>query len=194
MRTSEQSTSSPLDNLSIAAPCHANWNEMSGDDRARFCQLCKKHVYNISAMSRADAEALIKEKEGKLCLRFARRADGTVVADNCPVGLRAIRNRVCWIAASIAAAFIGGTALASSSSSTGSGARRASLKEWFFPPKVPPHCFTMGAPPPMPRCAGTPPASVYIGTPSVVNPVTANSSSPANSDAKAENGSANSEN
>jgi hypothetical protein len=139
-----------LQNLSIAAPCSANWNEMLGDERARFCGRCKKHVYNISAMSRTEAEALILEKEGNLCLRFAKRADGTVVVDNCPVGLRAIRRRLRWIGAGIAAAitFIGGSVLANSSGVS----RRASLKEWFFPSKI---SYCMGTPPP-PRIPGPP--------------------------------------
>jgi hypothetical protein len=38
------------------------------------------------------SEALILEKEGKLCVRFFRRKDGTVLTDDCPVGLKAIRN------------------------------------------------------------------------------------------------------
>ena len=124
-----------LDQISIAAPCSANWNEMSGDDRARFCGLCKKHVYNISAMSRMEAEALIKEKEGRdTCVRLFKRADGTVIVDNCPVGLRAIRNRMRWVGAGAAAllTLLGGVALAGNSNS---GSKRASLKEWFFPPQ-----------------------------------------------------------
>ena len=117
---------SPLDNLSIAAPCSANWAEMSGDDRARFCKLCTKHVYNLSAMSRPEAEALIIEKEGKLCIRFAQRADGTVISDHCPVGLRAARDRMRWIGAGIAAG------LAFLATAMGSTARAGSLKSWLI--------------------------------------------------------------
>lgn len=81
-----------LSNLTIASPCTALWSEMSGDEKARFCGDCKKHVYNLSEMSKKEAEALILEKEGKLCVRFYRRKDGTVLTDDCPVGLKAIRN------------------------------------------------------------------------------------------------------
>jgi len=79
---------------------------MSGNDRARFCGLCKKNVYNLSDMSRADAEALITQYEDKVCIKFYRRADGTVLTDNCPVGLRAIRNRVRWATVAASAAFV----------------------------------------------------------------------------------------
>jgi len=80
-----------LSRVSVASPCSASWEKMDGDERARFCNHCQKHVYNLSAMSRAEAEALVREKEGKLCVRFYRRRDGTMLTDNCPVGLRTMR-------------------------------------------------------------------------------------------------------
>jgi hypothetical protein len=80
-----------LDNLRTASPCSAAWDQMPGDDRARFCAACGKHVYQFSAMSRAEAESLIREKEGRPCARLYRRRDGTVLTDNCPVGLRKLR-------------------------------------------------------------------------------------------------------
>ncbi len=94
-----------LDDIRIAAPCTASWDEMSGGERVRHCALCKKYVYNLSAMTRADAETLIKEKEGRCCVRFYRRADGTVLTENCPVGLQRIQRRMRVIAVGAAAAF-----------------------------------------------------------------------------------------
>lgn len=82
----------PLESIRVAAPCHADWDKMTGDSRARFCGSCEKHVYNLSGMTRAEAEALVRAHEGELCVRFARRADGTVVTGNCPVGLQALRH------------------------------------------------------------------------------------------------------
>jgi len=77
-----------LPEICIASPCPANWDEMKGDERARFCAQCQKHVYNLSALSAEAAAALIREKEGNLCGRLYRRADGTVLhAEDCPVGL-----------------------------------------------------------------------------------------------------------
>lgn len=95
-----------LDEVRIAAPCNAGWDNMKGDDRVRYCGLCKKNVYNLSDMSRADAVALIREKDGEMCARYYRRPDGTILTDNCPVGLRAIRNRVRWATIAASAAFI----------------------------------------------------------------------------------------
>jgi hypothetical protein len=94
-----------LDNISVAAPCSAEWAKMSGDERVRHCALCRKNVYNLSEMSRTEAEALIREKEGSLCVRFYQRADGTILTTNCPVGLRAIQRRLRWICTGVAALF-----------------------------------------------------------------------------------------
>jgi hypothetical protein len=71
---------------------------MSGDDRVRFCQQCQLHVYDISQMTRRQAEALISQTEGRICARLYRRADGTVLTKDCPVGLRAFRRRAARIA------------------------------------------------------------------------------------------------
>jgi hypothetical protein len=79
-----------LGGLTVATPCTADWDAMSGDDRARFCLQCRRHVYNLSAMKAAEAVALIREKEGALCVRLYRRIDGTVMTADCPVGLRTI--------------------------------------------------------------------------------------------------------
>jgi hypothetical protein len=67
---------------------------MIGTERARFCGQCSLNVYNLSAMTRTEAEDLIARTEGQLCVRFFRRADGTVLTQNCPVGFAAVRARL----------------------------------------------------------------------------------------------------
>lgn len=84
---------SPLNNISIASPCSANWNEMYGDNCKRFCGDCKLNVYNLSGMRRDEAEALITNAEGRLCVRFYRRADGSVITQDCPVGWARLKHR-----------------------------------------------------------------------------------------------------
>jgi hypothetical protein len=46
------------------------------------------HRADFHARLGAEAERLVVEKEGRLCVRFHRRADGTVLTRDCPVGLR----------------------------------------------------------------------------------------------------------
>ena len=104
-------TNDSLDRIRIASPCPVSWERMTGDDRVRFCDECKLQVYNIGEMTRAEAEALIVKTEGRLCARIYRRADGTVITRDCPVGLRAIRRRV---TKSATAAFVAVMALAAS--------------------------------------------------------------------------------
>jgi hypothetical protein len=77
---------SPLNNVKIASPCSANWDEMFGDERKRFCGQCKLNVYNLSGMTTAEAEHLVTNVEGRLCVRFYRRTDGLVITQNCPDG------------------------------------------------------------------------------------------------------------
>ncbi len=84
----------PLNNIKIASPCSADWNEMMGDERRRFCGECKLNVYNLSGMSQREAENLLLNSEGRLCVRFYRRADGTILTKDCPVGWQAIKQRI----------------------------------------------------------------------------------------------------
>lgn len=84
---------SPLNNIKIASPCSADWNEMYGDDRKRYCGDCKLNVYNLSGMNRDEAESLIENSEGRLCVRFYRRIDGSVITQNCPVGWAKVKQR-----------------------------------------------------------------------------------------------------
>lgn len=84
----------PLSHVRVAAPCRADWERMRGNERVRFCDQCSMNVYNLSNMSRKDAEALIQRAEGRLCVRYYYRADGTILTGNCPVGLRALKRRV----------------------------------------------------------------------------------------------------
>lgn len=88
-----------LNDLRIATPCRASWEAMRGDDRVRFCDSCSKHVYDVSGMTAEAAVTLIRESEGRLCLRLYRRKDGTVLTADCPVGVRsALRRRLVRLA------------------------------------------------------------------------------------------------
>lgn len=93
---------STLDKVRIAAPCSADWDNMFGNERVRFCEQCQLHVYNLSDMSKAAAERLIGQTEGRLCVRFYRRQDGSIITQNCPVGLRAIKRRLSRVATAVA--------------------------------------------------------------------------------------------
>ena len=94
----------PLKNLRVASPCNVDWDQMLGDDRVRFCGQCNLNVYNLSDMTRSEAELLIGNKEGRLCVRYYKRKDGSIITRDCPVGLRAIRRRMSYIARAVSSA------------------------------------------------------------------------------------------
>ena len=99
-----------LSQLQIASPCPAKWEDMNGDDKVRFCSQCQKNVFNISKMNAAEAENLVLQKEGHLCVRMFKRKDGTVLTQDCPVGLAKIKDKgraMLQIAATLMAGFLG---------------------------------------------------------------------------------------
>jgi hypothetical protein len=96
-----------LDEIRIASPCSADWSRMKGDTRVRRCGDCKQNVYNISAMTRVEAEALIVLHEGKMCLRFYERLDGTLILKDCEIK----HSRRGLVAAGVAALAVAGAGL-----------------------------------------------------------------------------------
>ncbi len=74
-----------LENIRIASPCRADWNAMTGDERTRHCHQCDKQVFNLSELTRVEAEALIREKAGDLCARYYQRPDGTILLADCSI-------------------------------------------------------------------------------------------------------------
>ncbi|NVB81773.1 MAG: hypothetical protein HOV81_25485, partial [Kofleriaceae bacterium] len=89
-----------LPNIRIASPCTADWNAMTGDDRVRHCAQCDKDVFNLSAMTRVEAEQLIVEKNANLCARYYQRKDGTILLSDCEVG-RAQQRRLRLVGAGL---------------------------------------------------------------------------------------------
>jgi hypothetical protein len=90
-----------IDNIRIASPCTANWKQMRGDDRVRHCDACNLNVYNLAAFTEAEIRALVANRKGRLCGRIYQRRDGTVLTQNCPVGLRAVTRRISRIAGAV---------------------------------------------------------------------------------------------
>ena len=64
------------DEITIPEPCAADWAEMTGDARKRFCAQCSKHVHNLSEMTEPEAREVLATPD--VCVRFSACADGTV--------------------------------------------------------------------------------------------------------------------
>lgn len=131
-----------LNNVRVASPCTVPWEQMTGDDRLRHCGQCNLNVYNFSAMTAQEVVDLIQQKEGRLCGRFFRRADGTMITSDCPVGLAAtLRRRIASIAARVAVAILfaagvflylrGGPAKSGPGATTTLVEPLSSLKRWL---------------------------------------------------------------
>jgi hypothetical protein len=57
-------------------------------------------------MTHQEAEALLANAKGRVCTRFFRRADGTVITSDCPVGLRQRLRRTWARACALASALL----------------------------------------------------------------------------------------
>ena len=78
-----------LDELRVAKPCSASWADMQGDERVRFCALCQLNVYNLSELTSEEARQLLRRRvPGRICARFYRRFDGTVLTKDCNRGFK----------------------------------------------------------------------------------------------------------
>jgi hypothetical protein len=107
-----------LESLRVASPCKEPWDKMTGDERVRDCARCEKPVFNLSDMTRAEAEDLLAQRGITACVRFFRRADGTVMTSDCPVGAKKQRRAVA-IAAGVLASAAAGAGIAASASGGG---------------------------------------------------------------------------
>lgn len=92
-----------LPNLRLGFACKERWDDMVGDDRVRDCGSCNRQVFNLSEMTRGEAEALLATRGLKPCVRFYRRPDGTVMTRDCPTGELRERRRLAVVAGSLAA-------------------------------------------------------------------------------------------
>jgi hypothetical protein len=101
-----RSSKTSLDVIQIQNPCPESWEQMHGDSRVRFCDHCRLNVYNLSDMTRAEAEALLGAREGRLCVRYYQRTDGGVITRDCKGGLRKRVVRAATFAASASVALL----------------------------------------------------------------------------------------
>jgi len=83
-----------LNQVTVAKPCPANWDEMKGNDQVRHCSQCRLNVYNLSEMNSNEAYDFIQQAEGRVCVRLYKRPDGTLITRDCPKGVRAFRRKV----------------------------------------------------------------------------------------------------
>lgn len=95
-----------LDKVSLAKPCGQNWDEMVGNERERFCGDCCLNVYNLSSMTRGEAEEFLQVRnDGSVCLNYICDDKGKIKTDDCPRPLRSLRDRI-FPALKVASSFV----------------------------------------------------------------------------------------
>lgn len=82
-----------LDDLVIETACEEPWDGMRGDDQVRHCAACRLDVHDLSALTRPEAEALVRGADGRLCARIHRRPDGRVLTRDCGPARRSVQRR-----------------------------------------------------------------------------------------------------
>jgi hypothetical protein len=72
-----------LEDIKFRVECSVPWASMAGNDRVRYCSQCRLNAYNLSSMSREEAESFMSRTLGSACVQLYRRPDGTVITSDC---------------------------------------------------------------------------------------------------------------
>jgi hypothetical protein len=72
-----------LDSIRVASPCSEDWDKMRGNEQVRFCEHCALEVNNLSEMTRKQARQLVRQSEGRICVRYVKnpQTNAPVFAD-----------------------------------------------------------------------------------------------------------------
>lgn len=74
----------------IDKPCPANWEAMEGDEKRRFCEHCKLHVHNLSAMTEREQREVLSSKSGHKCVSYIAAPNAIPVTPQRWLNLQAI--------------------------------------------------------------------------------------------------------
>lgn len=76
--------------LTIAEPCHEDWNNMTGNEKGKFCGSCQKQVIDFTGMTDAQLIAFFKRQStGSVC--------GRLYDDQLDKPIPVPRKRIPWI-------------------------------------------------------------------------------------------------
>ena len=65
--------------IQIRTPCPKRWEELVGDERRRFCSECSLHVHNSAALTQREAQALVADAPGRVCMRIEYDPQGAPI-------------------------------------------------------------------------------------------------------------------
>lgn len=68
-----------LNQINIATPCPASWENMTGDELSRHCSQCDKKVFHLSNMTATEAASVVEEHGGNFCARIRVTTTGELI-------------------------------------------------------------------------------------------------------------------
>ncbi len=89
----------------IASSCEEDWDAMAARSGGRHCGSCDRQVYELHALARRAAEALVRElhaADGRVCARIAVDADGGALFAPTPGAMRHVPPALALAAALVA--------------------------------------------------------------------------------------------
>ena len=152
--------------LRVKRPCRLPWDGLTPvSDRARHCEKCDKVVRDISALTFAEAEALVRSEEARergLCGRIERRtSDGAIrLADGYAFPERTLASRKALTFAATVASF--GLAACAS--------QPTPVPELVSPPVVSEAPLAPPAPKPVPKAPVPEPNEIGLAAPVETEP------------------------
>ena len=78
----------PIEKFKQATPCSALWEGTDPKERVRYCEQCKRQVYDFAGLELPEAEALIFKRENRKNVTLFKRVDGKFLTSDCPVGVK----------------------------------------------------------------------------------------------------------
>lgn len=72
-----------VDALKVYEPCTQDWEDMTGNEKVRFCSHCQLSVNNISEMTQTEAMRLVRNSSKRICVRYIKhpKTQAPVFAD-----------------------------------------------------------------------------------------------------------------
>lgn len=95
-----------VDRLKIDFPCTADWNQMRGNERIRYCEECNKYVYDFARLPRRQVEEMMAASPGRICAKLTYKNNSLVFLDSKPRP-RPESHRASPLAAAILTAMLG---------------------------------------------------------------------------------------
>jgi len=63
----------------VPKPCPEDWDQLTPTEQGHHCQTCKTKVWDISSMTRGQAEAFLARHTDHLCVSYRERSNGEIV-------------------------------------------------------------------------------------------------------------------